>query len=47
MRIKWDRWNTDRDIYYDYDNYDDGLYYESTESEEESVSAEDPEEWSD
>ena len=46
MRMKWDRWNMDRDIYYDYDNYDDGLYYDSTESEEESVSAEDPEEWS-
>lgn len=47
MRLKWEKWNMDRDIYYDYDNYDDGLYYDSSESEEESLSAEDPEEWSD
>jgi len=47
MRLKWDQWNLDHEIYYDYDMYDDGLYYDSTESEEESLSAEDPEEWSD
>jgi len=47
MRLKWEQWNVDHDIYYEYDNYDDGLYYDSTESEEESLSAEDPEEWSD
>jgi hypothetical protein len=47
MRMKWDQWNFERDIEYDYDDYDDGLYYDSTESEQESISAEDPEEWSD
>lgn len=47
MRSRWDKWNMDHEIEYDYDYYDDGLYYDSTESEEESLSAEDPEEWSD
>lgn len=48
MKTRWDKWNIDREIEYDYDNYDDGLYYDSTDTEEESsLSAEDPEEWSD
>ena len=48
MRARWDKWNVDHEIDYDYENYDDGLYYESSETEEDSsLSAEDPEEWSD
>jgi hypothetical protein len=46
MRKNWERWDREHDMYVDYDYYEDGLVdYETEPETEDSVSAEDPDEY--
>ena len=46
MRANWERWDREHDIYVDYGYYDDGLVdYETEPETEDTLSAEDPDEY--
>jgi hypothetical protein len=45
MRVNWERWDWEHEIYVNYSEHDDGLVEYDTESESsDSTSAEDPDE---
>lgn len=48
MRVNWERWDREHEIYVDYSYHDDGLVDYETESESsDSISAEDPDDYDD